>query len=332
MLDNMETHRIVTTLLIGCCWTTTATAQEPLDITTRATRVIVTAAGRPLMSYRYADVPHKPYVEQFRTPLGINVLRDSPHDHKHHHALMFAVSVDGVNFWEEQKAPGQQKHLRLNDVRIDKPGKLNRAAFTEAINWVNPRSGELMLRERRTIELYHAGDLDVSLLTWQSRFNVPPGKPSAVLAGSRYFGLGARFLESMDTGGEFTNADAKTGVDGTNAIRSNWCAYAAQAEGKPVTVAMFDHPTNVRHPATWFTMAAPFAYLAATINLDDEPLTIPADKPLTLRYGVALWDGKVEATRIEKLHERWSALPPATSPATVTPSITSPDREWDPVR
>jgi hypothetical protein len=90
---------------------------------------------------------------------------------------------------------------------------------------------------------------------------------------------------------------------------------------------MFDHPINVRHPATWFTMDTPFAYLAATINLDDEPFTLPAGKPLVLRYGVALWDGSVEPARIEKLYERWSALPPATSPGAAAPDTVTPDRE-----
>ena len=84
------------------------------------------------------------------------------------------------------------------------------------------------------------------------------------LSGSHYFGLGMRFVRSMD-GGEFFNADGKEGTifrGEERLVRSNWCAYTAAIDGKPVTVAMLGHPDNPRHPTTWFTMAKPFAYLS----------------------------------------------------------------------
>jgi hypothetical protein len=72
---------------------------------------------------------------------------------------------------------------------------------------------------------------------------------------------------------------------------------------------MFDHPDNPRHPATWFTMARPFAYLSATLRLHEEPLKLVSGKPLTLRYGVALWDGRPETAQIDELHRQWVAMP-----------------------
>ena len=49
------------------------------------------------------------------------------------------------------------------------------------------------------------------------------------------------------------------------------------------------------------------AYLSATMKLHKEPLKVSSDKPLVLRYAVALWDGRVEADQIEQLYRRWSA-------------------------
>ena len=86
-----------------------------------------------------------------------------------------------------------------------------------------------------------------------------------------------------------------------------WCAYTAMADGKPVTAVLFEGPGNPR-PVLWFTMAKPFAYLSATLNLHREPLVVEAGKPLTLTYGVAVWDGKVKAEEIEKLYARWLEL------------------------
>ena len=148
------------------------------------------------------------------------------------------------------------------------------------------------------------------MLAWRCRLGAPPGKQSVTLSGSPYFGLGMRFVVSMDAGGQFQNADGKTGVEGTNAVQSAWCAYSAVADGKPVTVAMFDSPNNPRHPATWFTMNTPFAYLAVTLNLSKEPLVIEAEKPLELQYAVAVWDGHVKAEKIDTLYARlrkWAA-------------------------
>jgi Methane oxygenase PmoA len=120
-----------------------------------------------------------------------------------------------------------------------------------------------------------------------------------------------RFIESMDSGGRFFNADDKLGeiVRGDERLTAvKWCAYTAKADGKPVTVAVFDHPENFRYPARMFTMTQHFAYLSATRNEWKEPITVKAGKPLDLRFGVAVWDGEVDKKTVEKLYQRWLKL------------------------
>ena len=286
----------------------TTFAEEPMRITMEADAVSVRQGQRSLLCYRYEDVPFKPYVQQLYSPSGINVLRDAPFDHLHHHALMFAVAVDGVNFWEEQAEPGRQLHKRFGDMRIDKSGDVPEAGFAEQIDWINPRSRELMLKERRTVKVCQIDNVKATLLSWQSSLAVPSGKESMMLTGSHYFGLGMRFLESLDTGGQFLNAAGQTGdtVRGSEQlVRADWCAYTAEADGKPVTIAMFGHPENLRHPTHWFTMTTPFAYLAATLNLHKEPLEVASDKPLVLHYAVAVWDGRIDKSKIDQVYRRW---------------------------
>jgi hypothetical protein len=247
-------------------------------------------------------------MQQLYSPGWINVLRDAPHDHLHHHALMYAVAVDGVNFWEEQTEPGRQLHKCFVDMRIDVNDGKSQAGFTEQIDWINPRNRELLLKEHRTIKVKSIEDIKATLLSWQSSLAVPPGKKSMTLTGSHYFGLGMRFLESMDTGGEFINITGQAGdiVRGAERIaRADWCAYIAKADGKPVTIAMFGHPENLRHPTHWFTMTEPFAYLAATLNLHKEPLVVNSDKPLVLRYAVAVWDGRIDKSNIDHVYRLW---------------------------
>lgn len=308
-----------------CAGTLPAVAQQPTQpykIVVDPASVTIHSGNPAVLRYRYGGVPFKPYVDYFATPAGVNVLRDAPADHKHHHGLMFAVAVDGVNFWEEDQTPGTQLHQMLNEVRTGKGGDIYYAGFVDGeLVWLNPRTRAPALFEDRRIEVVHMKDQKASLLTWDSVLSLPEGKKTATLSGSEYFGLGMRFVASMDRGGAFFNAEGKTGVQGTNAVRSRWCAYSAAAGGKPVTVAMFDHPANPRQPATWFTMDTPFAYLSATLNLKKEPLTLTEDRPLLLRYGVALWDGKVDAREVEGLYRRWVDLfkPPPQQPGQSAP-------------
>ena len=286
----------------------TSFADNPARITTEQDIISIHKGSEPLLRYGYRNVPYKPCVQQLFTPGGVNVLRDSPADHKHHHALMYAVSVDGLNFWEEQNKPGRQLHKNFDDVTVSIKDGVPFASFTEKLDWIDPQTDDLRLEESRKIELCCPEDADVTLLSWQSIFTVPSGKDSATLSGSHYFGLGMRFVESMDNGGEFRNSSGKTGeiVRGDERLtRAKWCALTAKAEGEPVTVAMFCHPDNLRHPTHWFTMSNPFAYLSATMNLHREPLKIASGEPLKLRYAVALWDGRVEDSRIDQLYRRW---------------------------
>jgi len=299
-------------------------AEQPLQITVDANSLMVRAGPAALLRYQYDDVPFKPYAKELFTPGGLNVLLDAPPDHLHHHALMFACAVNGVDFWGEYAGqtgdrtsdkmaalPGKQQHLRFDDVAVTGPVGHRWARFAESIRWVSQPNNEPLLIEHRTITAGQVDQPPVTFLTWESRLAVPERKESAVLSGSHYHGLGMRFVRSMDANGEFRNPDNDPGVifRGEERLsRSRWCAYTAQVDGKTVTAAMFDHPSNPRHPATWFTMVKPFAYLSATMRLHEEPLKVLSGKPLTLRYGVALWDGHPETAQIDALYRQWVAM------------------------
>jgi hypothetical protein len=268
------------------------------------TAVSVCDGGRPVLRYRCVKVPMKPYVDRLFSPRGVQVLRDSPHDHKHHHGLMFGVTVDGVDFWGEV---GQGFGKEIANVYDG----TERGGFGEQLEWIGPTSKNPLLVELRLIHVLKAPDLGATLIEWRSNLRTPPGKKTAVLTGAHYVGLGMRFVQSMDTGGRFFNADGKPGeiVRGDERLTPvKWCAYTAKADGKPVTVAIFDHPKNLRYPAKMFTMSTPFAYLSATRNEWKEPITIKAGKPLDLRYGVAVWDGTVDKKAVEKLYQHWLKL------------------------
>jgi hypothetical protein len=261
------------------------------DNTSTAGSFLLKKGEKPLAQYHSANVPFKPYIDELRTPSGKNILRDAPHDHLHHHALMYAIRVNGCNFWEEANEKfGKQITLELR----------NEADSLESeIDWNTPEP-KTLLKETRKIRV----DLknDVTLLDWQSTFKAVT---DAALTGAHYNGLGLRFLQEMDKGGRFFNSTGKNEgevVNGDERLTPcRWMAYTAKLAGTPVTVAVFDHPSNPVS-MTAFTMGnagGPFAYLSATMNLHRQPINLKADDSFAFKYRVAVWDGEVPPETVE---------------------------------
>ncbi len=305
----MSLSKLALSLILLC--TTFAAADDPaaLQVTADPSTVSIFAAQQPILHYQRSVNPNKVYLRELFTPSGANILRDSPFDHVHHHSLMYAIAADGIDFWSQHDTCGRQQPVRLGEVKITSGDGLSQAGFTQQIDWIAP-DGDKKLAERRTIEVVQLGDVDVSLVTWRSHLQTPAGKQEVALSGSHYFGLGMRFVQSMDRVGRHFNAEGKDGpvVRGDEQVTpTKWSAYTAPLDGKPVTVAMFDHPNNAR-AAHFFTMLNPFSYVSATLNLWKEPMTLQSDTPLSLCYGVAVWDGEIEAAEIEKIYQRWSEI------------------------
>ena len=306
----------ITTCLLAAIPTASGAETAELKFSTTPTSVTLRDGARTVLEYRYAEVPFKPYASQLVSPKGVQILRDSPHDHKHHHGLMFAVRADGVNFWEEVAKCGREEHRELETPAVSSRNGMSVASFGEQLDWTGPTQGRL-LREARKLAFYRGPGLDATLVTWSTRLEPAAEKSEVTLAGSHYYGMGLRFVESMDKVGTLVWADSKESqvAGGDNRVtRSTWCAYRAPIDGKTMTVAVFDHPANLRHPARMFTMTKPFAYLSATLNLWKEPLVVTKDRPLAVRYGVAVWDGEKSTAEIQKLYERWIEL--ESQPAT----------------
>jgi hypothetical protein len=284
----------------------------PLQTVQSRESILVAADGKTVLEYRCTPSPLKPYVKQLATPAGVQILRDSPADHKHHHGLMFAVGVDGVDFWAEEAGAGTQKPVAIEDVKMGLQGNVDKAGFVQQLEWIDPRGPKTLLAERRAIEVAVVKTpKPATLVTWNTRLRTAPGIESVKLDGHHYYGLGMRFLVSMDQGGRFFNSagDPQAGARGEvvrgseRLVPAKWAAYTAKADG---TVAIFDHPKNPRHPNKMFTMSPPFAYLSATLNLWKEPMSLQAGQTLDLRYGVAMWDGEMPAEVVESLYTQWA--------------------------
>jgi hypothetical protein len=256
-------------------------------------------------------VAFKPYVRQLLSPSGVNPLRDNIEDHIHHHGLMFAVAIDGVDFWSETKNCGRQVQRGIATAARSVNGQ-SASAVTAENDWTKPDGKTVVATERRTIALYsNPKAAGPTLASWRTRLAPPAGAESIKLSGSHYFGLGMRFVKSMDNASTFTFADPNAKgltVRGDEKLTpSAWAACSGAVDGNTVTVAMFDHPDNPR-PVLWFSMGKPFSYLSATINLWKEPMVVKAGQELDVCYGVAVWDTKATREQIDAACKQWRNL------------------------
>jgi hypothetical protein len=273
--------------------------------------ITVTDGKQPVLRYRFGDAPFKPYIKTLYSPAGVQVLRDSPHDHIHHRGAMFALFVDGVDFWTERPASGKQQSVEIVGLSSAVKENLAQANWTEKLRWIAPEAKRPLVVETRAIEVFRGESIGATLVDWRSLLAAGPGREVITITGTHYDGLGLRFIESMDDTGEFLYAAGEPGpvVRGAERVtRSRWAAYTAPADGKGVTVALFAHPSNPRAPAGMFTMPRHFAYLSATPNVWKNPMEVKQGEPVALHYAIALWDGKTPREAIESLYQQWLKL------------------------
>ncbi len=281
------------------------TDSQVLDVERTTSQIVVKIRGETAVIYQL-DGGWKPYLKEFRDGSGNNVVRDSPPDHRHHHGIMFAVRVDGVNFWEEQEHSGRQEQRRVLPVMEGALAGVRFVSFGQELAWTKPGDPLPLLQETRRLAVCFSEQFGATLADWRSVLTVPQGRDGVVLSGPNYVGLGVRFAASMDRRGLFHNASGQSGVRGTDGVEAKWAAYSGPlGRGRVATVAVFG---DAKTPPRWFTLGEPFAYLAATLGLDRKPVRVAANSRLELRYGLAVWNTNPEPPQIQALYDRWQAL------------------------
>lgn len=274
---------------------------------------IVKWKGQTVCVYTYGADQMKPYIRELYTLRGDNVLRDSPADHKHHHALMYGIKVNDVNFWEETPGCGLQKPILEPTRRLVKgPGGIPCASFSQTLLWVTaadaPKAATptdaLLVEQRQLTVGVDEAQREVAV-RWYSEFALGGKATSATLGGANYHGLGARFLQELDPLATHYVAGKPVDTSGSrqDLSKAPWAAVVFDRPNKPATFVMAGNPANARGDSTFFAMKQPFAYLSATQALDKEPITHPATGRWKLGYAVLVYP---EAKIPENLGQRLS--------------------------
>ena len=98
------------------------------------------------------------------------------------------------------------------------------------------------------------------------------------------------------------------------ATRAPWMAFRGKAQnGRDAGIAIFDHPSNPRHPTWW--MARGYGYVAAdpfgAHAIGGEPpgtgdMTIPAGESITFRYRFLFHEGDPKQAKIAEQYGQYA--------------------------
>lgn len=271
-------------------------------------------------TYHWSD-RRRPFVHPLRTPAGHLLTCNAPDDHPWHHGLWFTIKfVDGDNFWEEMAPYGVLRHHGPPTVEHSPDG---RVSLHGRLRWIRPDRETVAIEEQRVWTHVPIDSstyaVDLSVVLTPAADTVLDRTPFTTWGG--YGGLTVRGPGDWhDT--RLLLSDGRE-VQRVLGEPGSWCAFvgtigAGQAE-VPASLAMFDAPSNRRHPVPWYgsTRAATYGdegwsnFLNAAF-LFHEPLSLSAGEELRFDHRVVVHDGGWNHDEVDALYATWLEELPAT--------------------
>jgi len=263
-----------------------------VKITNLEEKVRVEINGKLFTEYNFKDGLF-PYFYPVIGPTGVNVTRHWPikegkneqHDHRHHRSLWYTHGeVNGHDFWQ-----GRNDKI-VHDRFIQVTSGSEVGVIKSQNKWV-ASNGQVVCTDTRTHRFYHRPEgqiMDFEVTIHASHGDVTFGDTKE---GSMAIRLAPTMrVEGEVAQGHIINSEGQRDKAAWGK-RAAWCDYYGPLGGEIVGVAIFDHPTNPRHPTWWhvrtyglFT-ANPFG----VHNFEGKPkgtgdLTIRSGESVTFKY------------------------------------------------
>jgi hypothetical protein len=265
------------------------------------TSIELKAPGRelPLWRYTYGGLP-KPCFHPVCTPSGHCLTHFQPHDHVWHRGLWFTIKyINGENFWEEEPESSARPDGTIGHgtQRTLEPPSIAHAGDAMTIRsqqvWERPYREGVVFTEERAIryeplspsayafDLRFALTAQAGLLLDRTPFTTWGGYSGLIVRGTR------NWQETKLLFADGTTSDRPT------PYHSLWCDLSGKFDGGRDVwggIAMFDHPSNVRHPVGWYGATGPGHYFNAAF-LFEETMNVAAGETLAFTYRVVVHDG-----------------------------------------
>jgi len=275
--------------------------------------------GDKLFAGYITDQGGAPIVYPIVGPTGANMTRDFPMkkdyegvkaDHPHHRSFWFAHGdVNKLDFWG---AKAKIVHKRFLKAECD-----GQTALLVTENDCIDDKNQVVCREVRTLrfsasENMRIVDFDITITAEQETVVFGDTKEGT-------FGIRVPEVIAVETrkGGNFVNADGKTGERDAWGKRSPWVDYHGTLDGEKVGIAILNHPSSFRYPTYWHVRA--YGLFAANPfgvhdfeSLQDTKageLVLQKGKSFTLRYRVLFHKGDTTEAKIAEAFKEYAEMP-----------------------
>jgi len=271
--------------------------------------------GKTLWQLHFRKEEGKPYFHPVCLPDGTELTWLRPPDHVWHRALWFSWKlINGLNYWEEDKEGKSQGLTEIANVDFE-DGKDGAAKIVMLLDYRRP--GEPRELASHCTIAVTAPDKDGAYrMDWRTTWTAqdkdvvfdrtpPPAEKGPSFGG--YAGLSYRAVKGM-TDYQTLDSEGRRNMAG-HGQHARWLDFSGLVgpEKKAVGVAMFDHPSNPRHPSPWYIiMSGAFGYFSPAF-LFDKPFTLPAGQSLTLAYRVLIHPGRGDRESLEKEFKDFAA-------------------------
>lgn len=259
----------------------------------------------------------KPFLYPVIGPTGANMTRNFPmvegidgesKDHPHHQSLWFAHgAVSGADFWHSKN--GKEMILPVISSVTEK-GDQSKGYLT---HWLLKAKPIAKASVDYRFDVLGDGSRVIDYET-----SIQPVKDQSELTfgdtkeGTMAIRLAPQLrLRGKVATGKAINSEGVTGK-AVWGKRAEWVAYWGIIDGKTCGVAIFDHPTNLRHPTWWH--ARDYGLVAANpfgiSDFERKPkgtgdYTLKQGETLSLRYRFVFFAGTAEEAKIAEKYDRW---------------------------
>ncbi|HLY59650.1 MAG TPA: PmoA family protein [Terriglobia bacterium] len=306
--------------------------EEPVKLTRHGDQIEVQVGGQPFTTYFFGAESPKPYLHPLRSAQGTIVTRGWPmvkdipgedHDHIHHRAMFFAHGdINGIDFWGESElskeaqtvngrsysseglTKGRTVFRKLDVMQSGPASGTMRAEF----NLVGP-DGKVIAEETQGYTF--RGDSQSRIIDCE--FTIRANKTPVKMGDTKEGTFAIRVVKALAKPNvHMLNSNGGVGEE-IWGKRADWVDYSGKVEGEELGIAIFDHPSNPKHPTYWhardYGLFAVNPFGEHDFYNDpkrDGSVTIQPGGSLTFRYRVIIHHGDAKDANLARAYGEYS--------------------------
>ncbi len=290
-------------------------------------RVDISIDGQPFTSYIWPERVAKPVLYPLRTAKGTIITRGFPleprpgerTDHPHQVGLWLNYeNVNGIDFWNNSEAIKPQDAPKMGAVRhrsiVAARGGSDQGELEVEADWLTYDKTVLLTEHTRYV--FRGGpnfrSVDrITTLTAQDKkavfadakdgmlglrvvraLEAPSDKPEVFTDASGRATTVAK-LDNMGVNGVYLTSEGKRG-EAAWGTRGRWCNLSGKVGEEPVTISIFDHPSNPGFPTYWHARgyglfaANPLGEKIFSNGKETLNLTLAPHQSVTYRYRILI--------------------------------------------